>query len=116
MQCTIEEAFSLFLEPWRASDAELLVALDRGGGVRCRIVETSPGEGLVTIHASEWGGKQRVVDLSSAKLSYEDARAGLIPELVERKWEVFLLAEFPNGRSLLLALPRNDVDSTTPVH
>jgi hypothetical protein len=107
VNCSPDEAFDLFLTPWCASGVELLLSVN--GGIAsdpCKVVEISPGrERQVSIEFTRLG-RQRIIDLSRAKLSYEDSRAGLFPELMAKKWTCFLLAEFPgNEGSLLFALP-----------
>jgi len=43
------------------------------------------------------------LDVSGAEFEYQDSRAGLVPELVERKWICFLLVTFASGRRVLFA-------------
>lgn len=107
MHCSLGEAFNLFLVPWHTSGVELWLFIN--GGVAsdpCKVVAISPGkEGYVSIELTR-SGNQRTIDLSRARFSYEDSRAGLSPESISKKWVCFLLAEFPeNEGSLLFALP-----------
>ena len=109
MNCSLEEAFSLFLRPWCENKTTLVLTVDRGlkGSERCTILETSPGKARVRLKSMEVN-----FDFSSAGFSYEDWRAGLVPELVARKWTCFLLAEFPDDRSLLFSEPAGGLDES----
>jgi hypothetical protein len=107
MDCSLDEAFDLFLIPWCTSGVELWLFVN--GGVAsdpCKVVAILPGsERHISIELTR-SGNQRTVDMSRARLSYEDSRAGLFPELIAKKWVCFLLAEFPdNEGSLLFAVP-----------
>ncbi len=106
MQCSIEEAFSMFLVPWQVKDTELVLAVDKGAGSEpCRIVTTSPGNRWHIEIAFTRLGRQKTLDLSTASFSYEDSSAGVMPELIAKRWTCFLLVEFPEGRELLFAEP-----------
>ena len=108
MLCSPEDAMDLFLKQWADNGTELVISIDRGAGgsERCKIDWISPGRGSLVSIALTSSGLQKMLDLSGAtQFSYEDARAGLVPELVAQRWVSFLLVEFPNGRSLLFAQP-----------
>src|SRR5438445_2296706 len=104
MDCSSEEALKLFFDKWRSEDTRLVLVVDKGGSEDCRVVETSVAQSPSLIRVKLTSG-EAVLDLSGAKFSYEDWRAGLVPELVERNWVCFLLLEFASGRSLVLADP-----------
>jgi hypothetical protein len=107
MVCSLQEAFELFLIPWYRKGTVFVLSVDggKGGSEHCKIELISPGsDSFVHIFLTR-SGAQKVLDLSSASFSYEDSRAGLVPELVARRWACFLLAEFPDGRSLLFSEP-----------
>jgi hypothetical protein len=106
MICSLKDAFDLFLVPWYTSGKEVVLSVDRGegGSEGCKIEMISPGSSVVHIVLT-LSGRQKTLDLSRASFSYEDSRAGIIPELVAKRWVCFLFAEFPDGRSLLFAEP-----------
>ena len=105
MECSLEEAFSLFFAPWCNDGTELVLAVDKGGAERCHIIETSVGESYIRVRSDNLDA---VLPLEGATLSYGDSRAGIVPTLVERKWACFLELRLPNGRLLLFAVPRQD--------
>lgn len=107
MQCSIEEAFSIFLVPWQAKGTNLVLSIDKGAGSEpCKVVTTSPGNSwLIEIEFTRSGQKKTLSLGTAASFSYEDWRAGLIPEVTRGKWTSFLLVEFADRRSLLFAEP-----------
>ena len=107
MFCSQEDAFALFIVPWRANSTEVLLSIDRGvgGSEFCKIDWVSPGNGTLISIVLTRSGVKKILDVRDAQFSFEDARAGIVPELVAKRWSSFLLAEFPNGRSLLFAEP-----------
>ena len=106
MVCSLKEAFDLFLFPWYRGSKELVLSVNggKGGSEGCTIEMISPGSSGVHILLT-LSGRQKMLDLSQASFSYEDARAGLVPELVANRWVCFLLVEFPDGQSLLFSEP-----------
>jgi hypothetical protein len=50
--------------------------------------------------------REQVIDLSSARFRCNDWRSGIVPELLQSKWECFLFAQLSQDRSLLFAKPR----------
>ena len=107
MFCSLQEAFELFLIPWYTGGREIVLSVDggKGGSEECKIEFISPGSKSVVDILLKRSGAHKTLDLSSASFSYEDSRAGIVPELVAKRWVCFLLAEFPDGRSLLFAEP-----------
>ena len=112
MQCSIEEAFSMFFAPWQEKGTDLVLSVDRGAGSEhCKVVTISPGNRWHIEIAFTRSGQKKTLDLgAAASFSYEDWRAGLFPEGTRRKWTCFLLAEFADRRSLLFAEPLLEVD------
>lgn len=111
MVCSSEEAFALFLRPWAEDGTGLVLSIGSGpgGSESCRILEIQPGSNSLVSVLLTLSGRKKTLDLSTAsQFSYEDSRAGLVRELVERRWICFLLVEFPDGRSLLFSQPRID--------
>ena len=109
MFCSPEDAMDLFLRQCADNGTVLVISIDRGAGGSepCKIDWISPGRGSLVSIALTSSGLQKMFDLSgAAQFSYEDARAGLVPELVANCWVSFLLVEFPKGRSLLFAQPK----------
>lgn len=86
---------------------EFVLSVDggAGGSELCKIEWISPGSGSLISILLTRSGHQRTLDLAGASLSFEDSRTGLVPELIAKRWVCFLLAEFPDGRSLLFAQP-----------
>jgi hypothetical protein len=107
MVCSLQEAFELFFVPWYKAGTEFVLSVGNGPGKseeECKIAFISPGSNSLHIDLIR-SDRQKTLDLSEASFSYEDSRAGLVPELVARRWVCFLLAEFPDGRSLLFSEP-----------
>jgi hypothetical protein len=110
MQCSIEEAFSMFLVPWQEKVVELVLSIEGGArSGRCKIATISPGSRSFIEISFTRSGRQKTFDLSTASFSYEDSRAGIVPELIAKRWVCFLLAEFPDGRGLMFAEPLVEV-------
>jgi hypothetical protein len=106
VNCSIEEAFSLFFSSWQENETDLVLSVDRGArSEHCKVATISPGNRSCIEIAFTRSGHQKTFDLSAATFSYEDSRAGIVPELVAKRWACFLLAEFPDGRGLLFAEP-----------
>ena len=117
MKCSLEEAFNLFFIPWCESGVTIVAALNRGfgGSEQGWIESTDLGRKAFKFRAKSWE-KGKDIWFENASFTYEDSRAGLVPELVERKGVCFVLAEFTDGREILFALPRTEeeVDMNTP--
>jgi hypothetical protein len=108
MQCSIEEAFSMFFAPWQDRGTELLLAVDGGfdGANRCKVVTISPGSRWYIEIEFTRSERKTTLDIgAAASFSYDDWRAGLFPEAMRRKWAHFLLVEFADGRRWLFAEP-----------
>jgi hypothetical protein len=108
MNCSLPEAFSRFFNVWRGDPTiTLLLTVDRGTkpGERCIVIDTSPGQGSIQVR-SDTGDWTRVLNFSAAAFSFEDWRDLPDPDsATPRNWRCFLLAEFPDGRSLLFSEP-----------
>lgn len=102
MTCSAPEAFQMF-DKWYAESASLVLTLDKGGSERCQITNVIHQDQRIIVTAETW---QTKFDLVGAKYEYEDSRAGVVPELVDKKWVCFLEVSFPNGRKMLIAEPR----------
>jgi hypothetical protein len=105
MDCSPEQAFSLFFKPWCEHGTDIVFVFDRGiaGSERCQVIETSLAELTMKLKSAN---REHVVDLSSARFTYNDWRSGIVPELLQSKWECFLFAQLSQDRSLLFAKPR----------
>jgi hypothetical protein len=107
MNCSPQEAFSLFFNRWRDERTMLLLTADSGiaGTGTCRVESTSPGNGLVSIVRPGIAGAVPLNIASASGCSFEDWRDTAPPAGVERRWRCFLSVNFPDGRKLLFAEP-----------
>ena len=105
MDCSPEQAFSLFFQPWCERGTEIVFVFDRGiaGSERCQVIRTAFGELTIQLKSAY---REHLVDLSSARFKCNEWRSGLVSELLESKWESFVLAQISEDRSLLFAKPR----------
>lgn len=103
MECSTEEAFSLFFNKWRHEATWLMLAFERGGVGHCQITEASSDAPIVQLRLQD--STQLLLSLAEARFSYKGSRAGVVPKSAKRKWARCLLAEFPTGRTVVLAEP-----------
>jgi hypothetical protein len=113
MKCRSEDVFTLFFSPWCWQETEIVVVLDRGigGAERGMITDVFPERNALQFRAKSWTSA-REISFEGVNFSYEGSRAGSALELSEKEWELFVLAEFPNGRSVTFALPKVDTEDT----
>jgi hypothetical protein len=105
MDCSPEQAFSLFFKPWCEHGTEIVFVFDRGiaGSERCQVIKTASDELTIVLKSAY---REHVVELSSARFTCNDWRSGIVPELLQSKWECFLSAQLSQDRRLLFAKPR----------
>jgi len=114
MNCSSQDAFSLFFNRWRDERTTLLLTADSGieWTVACRVESTSPGNGLIRIVRPGIAGAVPLNIASASGFSFEDWRDTAAPAGVIRKWRCFLSVSFPDGRRLLFAEPVPGMENT----
>lgn len=95
----------MFFGRWFAEKTPVVLTLDKGGSERCQITSVVRPEERIGVTCKSWHAD---FDLTGAQYDYEDSRAGIVPELVHKKWVCFLEVNFPNGRRMLFAEPRTE--------
>jgi len=91
MQCSIEEAFSMFFVPWQENETELELTVDKGvtKAERCKVVDTSPGNRWYVKISFTRSGDRTILDIGAAtSFSYEDWRGRTISGKSTRKMDV----------------------------
>jgi hypothetical protein len=106
MNCSAQEAFTLFFNVWRDDKTLVLVKVvdPRQAQERCTVSDTFPSQGSIRLKP-ESEESDRSLKFSGATFSFEDFRGTSPPAGVTRRWLCHLRADFPDGKSVLFSEP-----------